>query len=257
MLLPESAIANFILRMTDRLENQSVQGHLGTSTSYLWKIADTSTTFGTWKKFAQCKNEMRWSTLISLSIWLTTMVIYVTDNKPASLIESRLAALVAPARYHLHLDRAIFQLQLQLPPLPDEIITTRCTKFYERLKFPWSHVNQSISLFNICQRKRQLPRRRYFFTMKMKPLIAEEITICAIKKIFLIPAPVSMIQIDSTSCNVTYVFDRKFTVSSNGYDFCCVFKIVGTEYFWRSPDCTKRRLVSCVTGASSHVAGAI
>ena len=96
--------------------------------------------------------------------------------------------------------------------------------------------------------------RRYFFTMKMKPLIAEEITICAIKKIFLIPAPVSMIQIDSTSCNVTYVFDRKFTVISNGYDFCCVFKIVGKEYFWRSPGCTKRRLVSCVTRASSHVA---
>ena len=120
---------------------------------------DTSTTFGTWKKFARRKNEMRWSTLISLSTWLTTMVIYAIDNKPAPLIESRLAALVAPARYHLHLDRAIFQLQLQLPPLPDEIITTRCIKFYERLKFPWSHVNQSISLFNICQRKRQVPRR--------------------------------------------------------------------------------------------------
>ena len=63
-----------------------------------------------------------------------------------------------------------------------------------------------------------------------------------------------MIQIDTTSCNVTYVFDRKFTIISNGYDFCCVFKIVGTEYFWRSPGCTKRRLVSCVTRASSHVA---
>ena len=49
-------------------------------------------------------------------------------------------------------------------------------------------------------------------------------------------------------------FERKFTVISNGYDFCCVFKIVGTEYFWRSPGCTKRRLVSCVTRASSHVA---
>ena len=45
----------------------------------------------------------------------------------------------------------------------DEIITTRCIKFYERLKFPWSHVNQSISLFNICQRKRQVPRRRKRF----------------------------------------------------------------------------------------------
>ena len=51
----------------------------------------------------------------------------------------------------------------------------------------------------------------------------------------------------------TRMFDRKFTVLSNGYDFCCVFKIVGTEYFWRSPGCTKR-LVSCVTRASSHVA---
>ena len=143
--------------------NQSVQEHLENSTSYLWKIADTSTTFGTWEKFARRKNEKRWSTLISLSIWLTTMVICATDNKPAPLIESRLAALVAPARYHLHLDRAIFQLQLQLPPLPDEIITTRCIKFYERLKFPWSHVNQSISLFYICQRKRQVPRRRKRF----------------------------------------------------------------------------------------------
>ena len=94
--------------------------------------------------------------------------------------------------------------------------------------------------------------RRYFFTMKMKPLIAEEITICAVKKLYMIPAPVSMIQIDTIVCSVTYVSDRKFTIISNGYDFRCVFKIVGTEYFWRSPGCTKRRLVSCVTRASSR-----
>ncbi len=49
--------------------------------------------------------------------------------------------------------------------------------------------------------------RRYFFTMKMKPLIAEEITICAIKQIFLIPVPVSMLQMDMANCNVTYVLD--------------------------------------------------
>ena len=96
--------------------------------------------------------------------------------------------------------------------------------------------------------------RHYFFTMKMKPLIAEEITICAIKKIFLIPVLVSIIQMDTANCNVTYVSDRKFTIISNGYDFCCVFKIVGMGYFWHSPGCTKWRLISCVTRANSHVA---
>ena len=44
-----------------------------------------------------------------------------------------------------------------------------------------------------CFNCTQSSLRCYFFTMKMKPLIAEEITICAIEKIFLIPAPVSMI----------------------------------------------------------------
>ncbi len=94
---------------------------------------------------------------------------------------------------------------------------------------------------------------RYFFTVHSQPLFAEEITICAINHVFLAPAPVSMIQMDPILCNVTYVPERRFTIINNGYEFCCLFKIVGTGYFWHSPGCSKQRLVSCVTRSSSQV----
>ena len=101
---------------------------------------------------------MRWTFMFG---GLTVLIAAATYSWEArqSLVESRLAVLITPARYYLPYDRAIFKLHFQLPPSPEEIITMRCTKIYDQLKFKWIHQNQSMPLFNICQKKRQKPRR--------------------------------------------------------------------------------------------------
>jgi hypothetical protein len=100
------------------------------------------------------------------------------------------------------------------------------------------------------------PRTRladYFFTISDQPLFPEEVTLCAINKLFIIPMPVVMMQFPPAECNVTYDADQQFTIIGNGYESCCLFKILGTKYFWRSPGCTKRRIVSCVTKSQSYI----
>ena len=94
----------------------------------------------------------------------------------------------------------------------------------------------------------------YFFFEGTRPVLAEEVILCAIKNVYVAPAPVSLLQLTPHRCNVSYVSERHFTVIANAYEECCVFKVMGTKYFWRTPGCTKRRLVSCVTRSRNSVA---
>ncbi len=121
------------------------------------------------RRMMQTTDIFRWFLLIA-------MVLIHSDGEHAPLIESRLAALIAPARYHLQYDRAILQLHLQLPPSPEELLKTRCHQFYDQLRFHWSHLNQTMKVFSICQRKRQMPRRRKRFAAITALIITSIIT---------------------------------------------------------------------------------
>ena len=137
-------------------------------------------------------------------------------------------------------------------------IASYCPMQFEHTKIQVEHMVQPSSLTNglkswhsdcasalidhscTCFNRARSSLQHYFFTMGSQPLIAEEVTICAIKHLFMTPAPISMLQIQPAMCNVTYVSEHKFTVICDRYKSCCIFKIIGTNYFWHSPGCSRR-----------------
>ena len=93
----------------------------------------------------------------------------------------------------------------------------------------------------------------YFYFSKEKILLPVEVTICNINKRFVIPIPISIDQFKPLLCKVKSLPAQDFTLVDNGYINCCLFRIVGSKYWWRTPGCSRDRLLSCITSSKNHV----
>ena len=93
----------------------------------------------------------------------------------------------------------------------------------------------------------------YFYFSKEKILLPEEVTICSLNKRFVIPIPISIVQFSPLLCKVKSLPAQGFTLVDNGYTNCCLFRIVGSKYWWRTPGCSRDHLLSCITSSKNHV----